>query len=69
MHGIDPVTADLDPHRVECALFDLYCMLVEVQIDEDTPALWAGLRAALGATGGASADPIEDPERRGGTRP
>ena len=57
-HGVDPVTADVDPHRVECALFDLYCTLVDVQIDEDTPALWAGLSAALGATG-ASVDPIE----------
>jgi len=37
VHGMDPVTADVDPHGVEC-LFDLYCTLVDVQIDEDTPA-------------------------------
>jgi putative hydrolase of the HAD superfamily len=52
------MSADVDPDRVECVLFDLYCTLVDVQIDEDTPALWAGLRAALEATE-ASADPIE----------
>ena len=53
-----PRRESVGPRPVDCVLFDLYCTLVDVQIDEDTPALWAGLGAALGSAA-LPADPLE----------
>ena len=47
----EPTPAPARP--VEAVLFDLYGTLVRVSLDEDSPALWARLAAALGGTGRA----------------
>lgn len=36
------------PCVVNCVLFDLYGTTIDIEIDEDSPALWRGLAAALG---------------------
>lgn len=41
------VTADFESGHIDCVLFDLYGTLVDIQVDEDSPALWAGSSAAL----------------------
>lgn len=41
------VTSDLERCHIDCVLFDLYGTLVDIQVDEDSAALWAGLSAAL----------------------
>ena len=41
------VTADIESDHIDCVLFDLYGTLLNIQVDEDSPALWAGLSAAL----------------------
>lgn len=47
-----------DVRLVDCVLFDLYGTLLDIQLDEDSPALWAGLTTAVGSMG-AIVDPIE----------
>lgn len=39
---------------VEAVLFDLYGTLLRISLDEDSPALWSGLAAALGEAGRAA---------------
>jgi len=36
---------------VDAVLFDLYGTLLRISVDEDSPALWTGLAAALGRAG------------------
>lgn len=52
------VTADIESGHIDCVLFDLYGTLVDIQLDEDSPALWAGLSAALKGSS-ESIGPIE----------
>jgi haloacid dehalogenase superfamily, subfamily IA, variant 3 with third motif having DD or ED/haloacid dehalogenase superfamily, subfamily IA, variant 1 with third motif having Dx(3-4)D or Dx(3-4)E len=47
---------DPDAHPVDCVLFDLYGTLLDIQVDEDSAALWAGLTTALRSRG-ARVDP------------
>ena len=47
------MTAIVDARPVDCVLFDLYGTLLDIRVDEDSAALWAGLTTAL-TTWGAS---------------
>ena len=40
-----------------CVLFDLYGTLVDIQLDEDSVPLWAGLSGALAGSDGTATDP------------
>lgn len=51
--GHDPV----DP--VTCVLFDLYGTLVDIRLNEDSPALWEGLAEAIRRRGGVVENPPE----------
>lgn len=52
-----------DPSGVTCVLFDLYGTLLDIRLNEDRPALWAGLAAVLTSCGGRVARP-EDVRHR-----
>lgn len=41
--------------RVGCVLFDLYGTLIDIQLNEDLPALWEGLAMAIRRRGGVVA--------------
>lgn len=53
------MTGGATPPRITCVLFDLYGTLVDVRLDEDTPALWAGLTQVLQRRGAAVYQPAE----------
>jgi hypothetical protein len=42
-----------------CVLFDLYGTLLDVRLNEDSPALWDGLATAIGRGGGVAVEPAD----------
>lgn len=54
----EPVGAHVEMRRIDCVLFDLYGTLVDIQVDEDSAALWAGLSRALESSSD-SVGPVE----------
>jgi putative hydrolase of the HAD superfamily len=49
----------LNHDPVRCVLLDLYGTLVDLRLNEDSPALWDGLTACLTACGGTVSRPVE----------
>jgi putative hydrolase of the HAD superfamily len=45
--------------RVGCVLFDLYGTLVDIRLNEDSPALWNGLAVAIRRSGGVVGNPVD----------
>lgn len=45
--------------RIRCVLFDLYGTLLDVRLNEDSPALWDGLAIAIRRCGGGVGSPMD----------